>query len=391
MPGVIAPEQAARAPVPSAAPLDPAFSAALDRLLLCNQIRELADESAPVPSAQAPRPTSASARLVRRVYATNRSGRSGVLPTARVLLVDAVVLVWLRLRVRRARWTRTLVHALGAALRNLVGRRARYHAQPSSAMTAYVTSTDKEEPLLRACLQLRLMRRYAACIEFLIARLRSGLPATQARHWLSVFLREIGEAGAVEPAERPGAPAVAGPSAEAVSRFRAAGDRARSGLRYGIIIPSMFDWAVFRRSVTSLVESDFRGRIVIVEDGHRPERLTESFCRRLPVTYLKNPEWTGPAPAVSLGIGQLPEQTDVILYAHTDVLWPRTWFEQLDEAWDRVWATGKVGLMNLSFLEFHPWTDPVLSELFAQGRHEDLLKRPAGLYRRYAEHQLALT
>lgn len=349
------------------AALSPAIpEAALERLLRCNQIRELADDPAPVTIEDLARIWPWSAGMVRWAYqAGERADGPDASRVNRLAVVaDVAAGVWLRLLLGRWRIWRVAPGAGGMVIRHLVYRRSRHHALPSSRLTTYVTC-EPETPFIKSCLVLRAMRRYGACIEFLIRRLRSGLPAEETRRWLWYFLREAGdrEAGPAdshreEPLETSGT--------------RLAVPKPGTRLTYGVVMPTMFDSAVFRSSLLSLLRSDFPGPVVVVEDGHRAERACEAFCQRLPVTYVKNAAWTGPSGAMNAGIRRLDPDTDIALFAHSDALWPSRWFAQLDRAWETVFDSKKVSVLNLGYLQMHPKTDPALNELFCRGRFEEL-------------------
>jgi len=349
--------------------LDPALERALDRLQLANDLRELTDETAPIAVERLPRVESGLARWSRRIARAADGlppdAKSGAAPHARAVLRDVCAVVGLRLLLWRGGLTRGVGQAAGAILRVLASRRTRYYSRPISTMTAYVHADESETMLIRSCLLLRLMRRYAACIELLVARLRSGLPSRRTTGWLAFFLREIGdEPAAVRLAAAAGTDTPAPPPAAPAGTSR---------LAYGLVVTVMFDSPVLRRSLQSLVESDFRGDILVVEDGHRPQRCCEAFCKTLPVTYVKNPTWGGPTGAIEFGFRQLRSDLDLLLCAHSDVLWPRRWFAPLQEAWGLVFDTGKVGMLNLPYLEFDRVADPVLGELFARNRYDDLV------------------
>jgi hypothetical protein len=258
----------------------------------------------------------------------------------------------------------------------VVYHKIRYHEGSSSEITGYVTCTDKEYPLIRICLLLRAMRRYGICIELLIQRFNSGLPAAQTRQWLSFFLREIGDteaASRISPSigRREATDSVR--SLNAQEHLSSAGSKSPR-LKYGIVMPTMFDSDVFRSSLLSLLDSDFRGEIVVVEEGNQPERVCESFCKQLPVKYVKSPSWKGVSAATNLGIKQLESETDIVIYTHSDILWPPNWFGQLNSAWERVYDLDKVGMINLGYIEFHhSAVDDALYELFVRGRYEDLI------------------
>jgi hypothetical protein len=222
------------------------------------------------------------------------------------------------------------------------------------------------------------MGRFGDCVELLIKRYDSGLTDTQTRHWLALFLREIGD----EEAANHIAPPPSRPEAEDYKRHSDAPVRLPSTnsklsrLKYGIVMCTMFDSDVFRSSLLSLLNSDFQGKIVVAEDGHQPERFCEAFCYQLPVTYVKHSGWKGGnAVTFNLGIEQLAPDTDIVIYVHNDILFPHNWFSQLDYAWDKVYDLGKVGIINLGYLEPRPGlpSDIAVREAFTRGQYDDLL------------------
>ena len=87
--------------------------------------------------------------------------------------------------------------AASGLVQALVGKLVTYQA-PSGEITGYVNSSRKEEPLIRVCMLLRAMGRYGPCIELLIKRFNSDLPADRTRYWLAFFLREIGDTESAE-------------------------------------------------------------------------------------------------------------------------------------------------------------------------------------------------
>lgn len=374
----IAPDapSALQAAQPARAPDLSALEGGLARLLLANQIRELADVPSPVQAAELPRVGGVMARVIGRVHGGGTPLARfvpGVWSVLRRVAVDAGMLVVLRVWLAQGRVWRVARTTTGAVLRNAVFHRNRYHALPIAMIAGYVTAAQ-EGALIRVCLLLRTMKRYGACIEFLLRRLRSGLPAERTREWLAFFLREIGEgetAARISPAPSPAG--LDGPARAASRRLPGTSNGAvPRKLKFGLVMLAMFDTEVFRSCLRSLLESDFDGQIVVAEDGCRPERACEALCRQLPVTYVKNPAWTGPSPTLNLGINRFDPDTDLVIECHSDILWPAQWFGQLAQAWERVFETGSVGLINLGYLQFHAGIDPALNELFVRGRYDDL-------------------
>lgn len=233
--------------------------------------------------------------------------------------------------------------------------------------TGYITSSDGEEAVVRLALLLRLMRREGEALDLLRRRVLSGSDDRQSRYWLAHLLGQAGEKKAA--AELAASVPAALPAAREVKAARPTG---APSLRYGIVILTMFDTPVFRSSLRSLVESDFQGRIVVVEDGYEPEPVCRDFCATLPVTYIKRTRWTGSAEAMNEGIQALADEADVVTFAHNDILWPPAWFESFDRAWSSSLPTGKVGLINLGYLQFKHKLDTALSEMFVRGEYAHL-------------------
>lgn len=218
---------------------------------------------------------------------------------------------------------------------------------------------------------LRSMGRYGVCIELLTRRLNSGLPTNETREWLAFFLREIGDSNTADLlCLNPGRPQPTlngnGPSAQPSTNTK--GTR----LKYGMIVGTMFDSDVFRGSLLSLLNSDFPGEVIVVEDGHRPERVCEAFCEPLPVTYVKCQEWIGVSEVVNQGVAAVDPETEIVIVAHSDVLWPGEWFEQLNGAWNKVYDTDQVELINLGFSDINRGAEPTLVESFIRGKYNDL-------------------
>lgn len=354
--------------------LSSAVEQALERLLLANQIRELASYPRPVTTAQAVRLPAVVIRLVRTIY--RASQRVETKPSTwrllRWVLLDATVLLGLRLLLSRGRVWRLGRETIGTLIRNVVLHKTRYHARPASTITGYVRTGDQESPLIRVCVLLQIMKRYGACVDFLLQRLRSGLPSEQTRQWLALSLREIGDRVSADQLAT---------SQERVDECDTFAERHSPGSKtvsrstrfsYGVVISAMFDSEVFRRSLMSLLESDFRGQIVVAEDGHQPQRECEAFCKPLGVGYVKSPQWSCSG-AINLGIEQLDHGTTIVLYAQNDILWPPQWLEHLNHAWETVYDSGKVALINLGYVQLNPGVDAACRDLFLRGRYEELL------------------
>jgi hypothetical protein len=251
-----------------------------------------------------------------------------------------------------------------------VGRRgwspvagAKINPSPMVPFAGFVRSSDSEDQVVRLSVLLRLMKQRRKAVDLLVDRVESGLQDVQARFWLAQMLTGVGEkkAAAAVSGRQPVAAPVPAPPVRPVPR-----------LRYAIVMLTMFDTPVFRASLRSLVTSDYPGRIVVVEDGYEPQEQCRAFCAELGVTYLKRASWEGSAAAMNDGIAAVADETDVVVFAHNDILWPSDWFASFNRAWDSVYDGGRVGLLNLGYVQFKHKVEPALSELFLRGEYDHL-------------------
>ena len=352
----------------------------LSKLLLSNQIRELADYPKPVLLQDIGSFSwlfGCIARVTYGAVGSTSSKRFNLLRRIFFALLDVTVLVLLRIALYRWKVWRAANGTARAAFRNGMSSGMRYYMKSTAEITSFVTTTEREEPLIRVCLMLRLMKRYGACIELLLQRLKSGLPATETRRWLSFCLSEIqDEQSALElaPSNDDGEAINYLPKQTTVNQVSAANVK-RTKLKYGVVLPTMFNSDVFRSSLSSLLNSDFSGEIVVVEEGNQPDKVCEDYCSQVPVTYVKHSTWNGTCGVANLGIESLDPETDVIIFAHSDLLWPPRWFEPLDKAWEMVFDSDRVGSIHLGVAEFYRASDTCLGELFLKGKYEDLIWR----------------
>lgn len=264
-----------------------------------------------------------------------------------------------------------LVRALAIAAAGKPGWRARLTRPDRAISTArtvpvagYATSSVSEQPVVRISILLALMRRRSDAIDLLVERIRSGLGSDRARLLLANLLERGGE--------KRSAIALRSTVSDVQSFAPPAARRHRSQLRYAIVVPTLFDTEVFRSSLRSLVGSDFDGHLVVVEDGLQAGEECREYCESLPVRYLKKDAWEGSAAAMNLAIHALPADTDIVLFAHNDVLWPSEWFRSLDRAWAAGFNSQRLGLLSLGYLQFKQSLDPELYELFVRGAYDDL-------------------
>jgi glycosyltransferase involved in cell wall biosynthesis len=234
-------------------------------------------------------------------------------------------------------------------------------------VSGYAVSAEDEKVSVRISLLLYLMKQYEKATGLLVRRLKTGLPSPETRYWLSFFLKQMKEKEAEKillqhesvdratPSKRPRPPS-----------------NGQTGLRFAVVIPTMFDSEVFRSSIRSLLRSDFVGDIIVVEDGNEPERQCEAFCREVGVIYHKLASWGGILEALNSGIRPVADRTDIIVYAHNDVLWPETWFQRMRSAWGEVYESKKVSVISLGSYQIHRRSGDVLHDLFVRDRYDDL-------------------
>lgn len=242
-------------------------------------------------------------------------------------------------------------------------RAASGSAQTDLDVAGYVTTSAKEDQVIRLAFLLRLLNRNREAIDLLARRVESTLPSRESQRWLARLLERGGEKKA--------AALLAHKSATPAEPCRRPAT-AKTRLRYGVVMLSMSDSPVFRASVGSVLRSDYSGEIVVVEDGPARETACREFCERAGIGYVKQADWRGSAAAMNAGIAALPADTDIIVFAHNDVLWAPDWFQALTQAWDATLDFERVGLLNLGYLQFKRDKTSDLDELFRQGRYDDL-------------------
>lgn len=334
----------------------PAQSAlpALDRLLLSITIREHGG------LAKAPklRDQAAVARAHRTLAFAARLGlgRTDLGPRRR-LLVDAVLVVGLR---HASGVLRQL--GLRSALRQ-IRRNADRDPLPGPEIAGYVTSAASEDQLVRLSHLLRLMRREREGVRLLVDRIASPLPDSRARRTLAALLTQFGE----------GKAAALLMDDESLEERSPMPKHAPSRLKFGVVVLTMLDTDVFRSSLGSLLDSDFNGRIVVVEDGNEATEQCRDHCELMGVEYLKSATWVGSAALLNQGVAHLSADVEIVLYSHNDVLWPPSWFAQLDATWEAVFDGDKVGIINLGYMQIAPGLDAGLTSLFQRGCYDDLI------------------
>lgn len=355
-------------------PRDTLVQSSLDRLLLCRRIHQLAYFRGQRKAVTVQNITNIGWLVRKLAYRLGMNKLSGYeIGGWQDSLTGLILIVLLRLKYYPPKSLKGMLEMIIRAYSKLSSIRSK-----TTKITGHVASSDKERPMIRICLLLWAMGRFSDCVELLISRFNSGLPDTQTRHWLALFLREIGDIEAADHiAPTPGRPEAKDYKrrSDAAVRLPSANSKS-SRLKYGVVMSAMFDSDVFRSSLLSLLNSDFQAQVVVAEDGHRSERDCEAFCAQLPVTYVKRSDWKGgQAVTANLGIEQLAPETDIVIYVHSDMLFPLNWFGQLDYAWDKVYDLGKVDIINLGYIEPRAWlpSDIAVREAFVRGQYDDLL------------------
>lgn len=330
---------------------------ALDRLLVSARMYEIAGLKRLPKLLRRPALAAFAVRLF--AYADRSLGASNPdLPPPRLAWLYTVLVVGLRARAG-------VLWGLGlATLEPQIRRQMQVHGQRARGVAGYVETADAEDQAVRISLLLRVLGRSRASIGILVARLHSTLPAARSSRLLARWLAEAGEAKAAQLLpEAPEVPPAAGDPPRCVPRR----------LRYGVVVLTMFDTEIFRTSIRSLLASDYTGEIVVVEEGNETSEACRAFCESVGVRYIKSPSWEGCAAGINLGVAALAPATDIVLSSHNDVLWPVRWLADLDAAWERVWDSDKVGLLNLNYIQINARVDAQLTDLFVKGEYDDLL------------------
>ncbi len=330
---------------------------ALDDLLLASRVRELSCYTEPVSRKDVVRRKRLYRALVGLFY-----GRRSRFAIVFVLSLGFEFMLALLLRLLLD-WRKTFKDPYAIFKYLIYKLSARNKA--ASEITTFVLSAQKENVFIRNCLLLWNMNRYGLCIEFLIKRYYTDLLKDQTASWLSHFLYEIGETAISDK--------IAGRGYPLKIEARSKGAAKASPIKYGLVLPTMFNSEIFQSSLISLIQSDYTGDIIVVEEGNQEERTCEDFCRRAGIKYAKQSGYNGTNECYNRGIKELDPSTDVIIVTHSDVLWPARWFADLDGAWSKIFSSNRVGIINLGYQQFNGRRNSVLRELFKRNNYTDLL------------------
>ena len=350
----------------------------LRRLILCNRLREYADYPEPISIKDI---SGCKELLLAWVvkFVNNIRIRKNML--ARFILAPFIVepftIITLRFILYKKNNNIKLKDCI-KSIRNIILsilKRIYYYDSISSEVNCFIHTTDKEYLKVRYCSLLYTMGRYGEAVEQLVKVFLAGRNNPLIIQWLSHFLAEIADMRAAE--EILTLTNIKGEDSNYKGKrdFSKSSPTLNRGTRshqYAILISSMSDSPVFRSSLMSLLESDFQGKIVVVEDGMEKGRACEKFCNKLSVKYIKLESHSGPAECWNVGIQQLDLEIDMIILAHNDILWPKNWFNQLFTVWDEIYDYNKVGLINLGYFQFYS-KEEALKELFVRRGYDDLM------------------
>jgi len=336
----------------------------LNRLLLSSRIRQLLGHEKPITIQDMSTWYRLAPRLLQWTKLSDRRRISSEKQNLKSRVALSVLVLFLSLEeslFSLGNWKRSARRAY---------RRLRYGFGWPAELTNFVNEPVSEIPMIRMCLLLWSTGRYGECVEILIERYRSGLHKNESGQMLHTLLNEIND--------HDGAVAVIGRVDEGNANpvhdvMTVSRDRPPTALRYGLIMPTMFDSANFRRSLISVLQSDFPGEVIVVEDGFMPGRASEQICNELSVKYFKRSDWTGAlASVLNLGISKLADDVDIVIYAHSDVLFPSKWFSDMNLAWEKVWDSNRVGIINLGYLEPIKRDNVLMKDLFNRGDYSNI-------------------
>jgi len=118
-------------------------------------------------------------------------------------------------------------------------------------------------------------------------------------------------------------------------------------LRYSIIVMCTYDTPILRASLRSIRNSDYTGDVILSEDGDRPEKRCEELAREYGYKYIKHTSWIKSGKVTISAAKDI--DCDIVIVTHSDVLFPQRWFEVVDRAWNMVYDTNKVGMLNVQY------------------------------------------
>lgn len=349
------------------------IEAALKRVVLCNQLREYGDLSMPVRIGDLDGKQTALAFITKLTqYIRKRRSKTLRLIVA-PFIFEPVMMLLVRILLFHGKPTwGSAIRAVRGGIRAIL-KRIYFYESVSSDIHRFRSTSVYGRWSSRECVRLCALGRYGAAVEELADMFLAGCDQLEMRQWLGYFLEENGDIKAAEQIRNGAAGQHSdydnkGSIASAWRERTCQADTASTTC--GIVISSVADSAVFRSSINSILESDFTGRIIVVEDGLKEGKGCEDFCRGLPVEYAKLGYHGGPSECFNVGIESLGSNTELVVLAHNDVLWPKTWFGEVAAIWSENCNKEELGLLNLGYLQFN--SNAELRELFVQRKYIDL-------------------
>ena len=106
--------------------------------------------------------------------------------------------------------------------------------------------------------------------------------------------------------------------------------------------------AMFANNLKSLLDSNYTGDILVLEDGIIEERMHENTCKELGVNYIKYDKPSGPGSTMYEDVKIRSCDYDIVTHAHADVKFPNIWFSYLDDAWNDLIKYDKIYSINLN-------------------------------------------
>jgi hypothetical protein len=350
------------------------ISQELNNLVLCNHLREFAGFSKPVLLEDLSWKKPILKLFINCGLYIRRSQSVLIKSFVAPFILDPLILIVIRIILIKKSGPKTL-RSIVKSVRNFLNYmvyRAFFYDKLS--LLHFNINKDKNELNIfeeKNIILLLAMGRYGSATELLTGAFYAGIQMQFVSQWMSFLLREIGDYKTSEILIKPYINQIENEGANYVRHHSDVSIKFNTKLHnYGIIIPSMADSEVFQSSLISLLESDFKGSIVVVEDGINTDRACENFCSNLSIKYIKNNKHGGTSECYNIGIDQLDEIVDIIILAHNDILWPKHWFSRLTNIWDEVFEQNKVGMINLGYLQFS--SNEILKELFIQRNYEYL-------------------
>lgn len=116
-----------------------------------------------------------------------------------------------------------------------------------------------------------------------------------------------------------------------------------------LVVPVAARFDEFDTCLESLVNSDYSGKLLVLEDGVSLDNVVGETCSRLGVQRYK---FTHPSFYADMAkyVACISGDYDTVTFAHSDIIYPKEWFKPLDMAWNDLIVYDKIGCLNMNVI-----------------------------------------